>query len=168
MILRIDQDSSFRRPVVLVYSHANCSSLEASSPCPSVDGIRYPLRSNQNGTGGILHLLNLSSPFTVIRRIILIIVNPVQRMLRGWSTTNIFNKILKAFLFVKPSFTNLNTSSTISMIFKKIRIAASALHCPKGSVLLCSTALRFTMLIMCHSKIIITQRREVGLPYPIQ
>lgn len=86
---------------------------------------RFAFVGEQFVVAFVLLLLLASAPLAVIRSISSIVVNSVNRMLRAWLRSHVFQEVEERLL---PPFANSNSSSTISVIASGIWIAASRLH----------------------------------------
>lgn len=72
----------------------------------------------------ISNLLACSSPPTIARLIITVIINPVNRMSGSWSKSHISYKVIKT----QPTFTDLYPSATVIFIANIIDIVTASFH----------------------------------------
>lgn len=72
----------------------------------------------------IERLFGLRSPTAVLRRIVAVIVNPINRVACCWSSPHVFSKVFKSV----PPLTNPNTPTTVVMINLVPGVIASVSH----------------------------------------
>lgn len=94
---------------------------------PICDGLANSINFIKLVSGIIVSLLLLGRPSAVIGRIIFIVINSVERVFFRRSFTQVFHKIDIA-VFTQPSFADLNSSPTVTMISPKSRLITSVSH----------------------------------------
>ena len=160
MALRFNSQRFFNRPFTRIQSHLDSLSVDSKFFSPLTYWQGFAIKSYKSCFRTIKHLFRGSSPSTIFRDIVFIIINSIQRMFRRRSTTNIFKKILK----FKPFFTNFNSLTTISRIILHRRIFTASNHSIPSTPFFSSFSFKtFTMSIHSvlfttwHIRYIITQ-----------
>jgi len=95
-----------------------------------------PVVLNESGDPPVFNLLRLSGPFAVVRRIVSIVIDPVNRMFGTGGWPHVCNEVGK----IEPSLANSNTSSAVVAKFGIGRVIASIKHVMPSPVLFCSPA----------------------------
>lgn len=98
---------------VVVYS---CNS------CPACNSVSLPVDCKHTVAPGVVCLFNNSSPSTVFRLVVPVVVDAVNRMFWGWSVPHVFKEIFKGFL---PSIANLYSPTSILLVGCVVRFKAS-------------------------------------------
>ena len=73
----------------------------------------------------ILGLLATCRPATIAWFVVSVCINTLDGMLRRWAAAHVLQKVFKRFL---PAITNQNSTSTIQIVHRRIRIIAAIFH----------------------------------------
>lgn len=107
-----------RKPIV------DLASRLAIDATPLRNSSSYPINLHKLRLIRVCHLLFLCSPTTIIGRVILVAINPIQTVLRAGLFTHILQKISK----IIPALTELNPAPAIPSVRPIVRVVAPLLH----------------------------------------
>jgi hypothetical protein len=82
-------------------------------------------------TTSICYLFAARCPSAIIRRVVAVVVDAINRKMRAWPTTHIRQKVCETLL---PSLANFNSPSAVIGKCMIVRISASSLHCLPNEV----------------------------------
>lgn len=89
--------------------------------------IFHSLNKNFYRASAVFLLIAFGRPFAIIRRILLIVVNPIYRISK-WAFSHISDKVFKALAMFFPSFTNKNASASVVFVGLARWLIASGNH----------------------------------------
>jgi hypothetical protein len=135
----------FYAPSIHINSLCNCCSFKIQLNRPIAQSHILAIELNESICRFVSSLFLACFPSDIFRIIISSIVNSSQRVFFAWRITNIKQKILKN----KPSFTNLDSNSSIPVKSLHRRIFASPNHCVPSSPFFCSFPV-YRMFVCCH------------------
>jgi len=99
---------------------------------PSLEAHSFSVVSNPPGRAGIQTLLLTGCPFTVIKFVVAVVVNSVDRCFRERLCPHVFQEVYER---VSPPMADRNASSTVSVIVLDIRVVTTGFHRMPGHVL---------------------------------
>ena len=111
-------------------------------PTPLHHCLGFALKSHQAIVTFVIGLFFLCAPFAILRRIVTIVINAVNRMIRAWSFAHVGKKVFK----LQPTVTNSNTASSIVHPLTQSGVATSAPHPLPTAIFRC---FRFPVLTKC-------------------
>lgn len=152
----------FNRPTISK-THLNSASFYSSFLNPITKVLSFISESNKSGMSTIKLLFRISSPITIFRFIISIIINTIETMFGRWRISDIFKKFLKR---LSPLFANFNSSSPISRVSFNGRELTSGNHMLPSSIFFSNLSSKSSSMFIhsmtCsrwHSRLIIPERR---------
>jgi len=92
--------------------------------CPFTQKHGFSAKGDVTVIGLITHLLRVGSPPAILRRVVTVIINSVDTVLRGWSFTHVGIKVSK----IIPPVADGNSFPTVRWILLIIPIITSASH----------------------------------------
>jgi len=165
-------ESSFNRPSI-INSCGKTSSTNSEFFCPIRYTLSFPIKCNQMIRSSISRLFLVSTPGTILRRIIFIVINSINRSFRF---TKLFNMVQIRFMHVVSKLykrfpDTLNASTSIFGITKTSRIIASIKYAKKNRIKSGSPhsmfikRIVFTILISHNFKLKTDVRLASGHPF---
>jgi len=102
-----------------------CCIVNANSTSPCANAHSFFVERDSLGMGSVLSLLYRSCPSAIDWFVVAVIVNSINRVLWAWLFAHINQKVRKR---LQPALANCDASSSIAVIVRSARIAASSLH----------------------------------------
>lgn len=117
-------------------------------------GIVDSTNVNKPISGSIVRLSCHSRPLTIFRRVITVIINPVNRMFTGWFSAHVREEVNKP-IFARPPITHPYAAPTIPMIGPIVGVATPMVHSvPRGVfVFLVKIAAMFVLRVISAAKL---------------
>lgn len=99
---------------------------------PSLEAHSFAVVSNPPSRAGIQTLLLTGRPFAVIKFVVAVVVNSVDRCFRERLCPHVFQEVYER---VSPPLADRNASSTVSVVVLDIRVVTAGFHRMPGHVL---------------------------------
>ena len=137
-----------------------CRIVDANPTSPRANAHGFTVERDSLGTTSVLSLFHYSCPPTVLRFVVAVIVNSVNRIVETWLLSHVSQKVCKR---LQPSLANCDASSTIAVIVRGARIVATSLHFLPSVVFwtvfsresaCCHPFIRKNRIIKCHLKLL--------------
>lgn len=122
--------SFLNRPPIVVNSHLDGLTIDTGNFGPLSNVISFVIKSYKSCFRAVKNLLGICSPSAVLVFVVSIVINPIKRMLGGWSITHVIKKVRK----IMPSFAYFNTSSSIPRISFYTRKFTTSKHMTPRSI----------------------------------
>jgi hypothetical protein len=110
-----------------------CQAVDVSPICQR---FRHAVVRYQLCFSRVSDLLGFSCPSAVLRKVAFVVVNAINRVLRGRGFTHVRQKRLKV---IKPSVAHRDASATVVMESMVARVMATSLHAAPSVVCLCAS-----------------------------
>lgn len=117
-------EGTFNAPTVAVNALTDGGGVDSGNLNPLSDRARLVLKSKQPTCSAVAGLLGSCNPAAVLRLIVAVIVDTLNRMFRRRTLTHVGQK---AFKFT-PSFTNLNSALSVGLEVRRIGVSTSINH----------------------------------------
>ena len=118
-------NSLFFAPSIILDSAINKVARKSKLLAPFSSSHGDSIVRDSPASAHIIHLLMYSSPATILRCVVAIVIDAVNRVLGSRLVTHISKEVFKR---IKPSIANLNTPTSVSGIFRVSNVVASIFY----------------------------------------
>lgn len=130
--MRLNSKRFFYRPTIIIQSFLNGLSINPSYLSPLSNRVACSVKNNPSTVSRVKGLFRRSSPSNIVRFVITVTIDSINRMLSRWRISNVFKKVNKRIF---PSITYCNAPTTIVGIVSDRRISTTRNNIPPTSPL---------------------------------